>query len=94
MKITSAAIKFSDGTTSTGYSHANAADNCRLNDGSEEDQAILMLLIEKRYTEGFMTSEGTFVLRVEAHKIAKEAGQLHAGYENHGSLQSYMLKNL
>jgi hypothetical protein len=92
MKITSAAIKFEDGTFSRGRSHSNAKDNARLHDRSDRDDEISMMILDNKYVEGFFTDDGTFVDRMRAFGIAKAAGQLAEGYEKHLSLSSYMFK--
>ena len=59
-KIKSAAIR-SKGKIYEGYSHADIYAN---NDFLEHDE------------EGFITQSGKFIDRVEAMKVAKEAGQI------------------
>ena len=62
--IQHAAVKFSDGVTCKGKSHA-----CCFHQRPKNDNT--------RAIQGFLTSEGRFVTRDEGAKIASAAGQLH-----------------
>lgn len=74
LKISSAAIQFEmpNGTKliEIGFRH------CQIYDGFHERRLREGLVAPVKSVEGFMTSESNFVDRVEAMKIAREAGQL------------------
>lgn len=73
-KISSAAIEFEmpngDKLIEIGFRHSY------IYDGFHERRLREGLVAPVKSVEGFMTSESNFVDRVEAMKIAREAGQL------------------
>ena len=78
-RIITAAIKH-NGKIYTGSSHGNIMQEMT-NSGVKGEF--------RNNEQGFLTDKGRFVNRVEAAKIAREAGQIKKGYADVYSLDSY-----
>ena len=75
-RITAAAVKFPNGTILTGKSHQKIEDDQIEND-PELKHFILYANLETGFMiKGFMTNKNRFVTRIEAAKIAYNAGQI------------------